>query len=274
MIYDFVGLDAMSRNPLERLMVYRGNWVWGGGPRGKPPTQEDLTLFIGELEDVADRPFGFLLPNRREYARRFYHFVGYTFGFDPADYVDKKKVRAALGYDNERPLVVCTVGGTSVGADLLRLCASSYPHIQERVGDVRMVLVCGPRIDPASVQAPSGVEVRGYVPRLYEHFAACDVAVVQGGGTTTLELTALHRSFIYLPLEGHFEQNLVVAERLARHRAGQRLLYSKITPERLTEAIIGQLGRETNWPPIPTYGARRAAELINELLVGTSMPAA
>jgi predicted glycosyltransferase len=268
MIYDFVGLDAMSRNPLERLMVYRGNWVWGGGPRGKPPTQEDLTLFIGELEDVADRPFGFLLPNRREYARRFYHFVGYTFGFDPADYVDKKKVRAALGYDNERTLVVCTVGGTSVGADLLRLCASSYPHIQERVGDVRMVLVCGPRIDPASVQAPSGVEVRGYVPRLYEHFAACDVAVVQAGGTTTLELTALRRPFIYLPLEGHFEQNLVVAERLARHRAGQRLLYSKITPERLTEAIIGQLGRETNWPPIPTYGARRAAELINELLVG------
>src|SRR5215207_104648 len=268
MIYDFVGMDAMSRNPLERLMAYWVNWNWGGGPRGKPPTHEDLALFIGEPEDVADRPFGFLLPNRREYARCHYHFVGYVFPFDPADYSDKTKVRSELGYDTERPLIVCAVGGTAVGVDLLRLCAASYPHIQERVGDVRMVLVCGPRIDPAAVRVPSEVEVRGYVPRLYEHFAACDVAVVQGGGTTTLELTALRRPFIYLPLEGHFEQNLVVAERLARHRAGQRLLYSKITPERLTEAIIGQLGRETNWPPIPTYGARRAAELINELLVG------
>jgi predicted glycosyltransferase len=272
MIYDFVGLDAMSRNPLERLMTYRGNLAWSGGPRGKPPTQEDLTLFIGEPEDVADRPFGFLLPNRCEYAHRYYHFVGYTFDFDPADYADKKKVRSALGYDTECPLVVCSVGGTAVGVDLLRLCGASYPHIQEHVEDVRMVLVCGPRIDPASVQAPSGVEVRGYVPRLYEHFAACDVAIVQGGGTTTLELTALRRPFIYFPLEGHFEQNLVVAERLARHGAVERLLYSKTTPERLAEAVAGQLGHEASWPSIPTDGARRAAKLINQL-VGTRAPA-
>ena len=271
MIYDFVGMDAMSRNPLEQLMAYRVNWGWSGGPRGKPPTQEDLTLFIGELEDVADRTFGFLLPNRREYARRHYHFVGYAFGFDPADYADKAKVRAALGYD-ERPLIVCSVGGTSVGADLLHLCSRAYSHIAERVEDVRMVLVCGPRIDPATMQVPPGVEVRGYVPRLYEHLAACDVAVVQGGGTTTLELTALRRPFIYFPLEGHFEQNVVVAERLARHRAGQRLLYSKTTPETLAEAVVGHLEREASWPAIPTDGARRAAELINEL-AGVSAPA-
>ena len=253
----------MSRNPLERLIVYRGNWLWGGDPRGKPPTQEDLTLFIGEPEDVPDKPFGFLLPNRREYARRYYHFVGYAFPFDPADYSDKEKVRAALGYDEECPLVVCSVGGTSVGADLLRLCVASYPHIQERVRDVRMVVVCGPRIDPASIEVPSGVEVRGYVPRLYEHLGACDVAVVQGGGTTTLELTALRRPFIYFPLEGHFEQNLVVAKRLARHGAGERLLYSRTTPEALAEAVVWQLGREASWPEIPTDGARQAAKLIN-----------
>ena len=129
-----------------------------------------------------------------------------------------------------------------------------------------MVLVCGPRLDPATVQTPSGVEVRRYVPRLYEHLAACDVAVVQGGGTTTLELTALRRSFVYFPLEGHFEQNLVVAKRLARHGAGERLFYSETTPETLAEAVLGQLGREANWPGIPTDGARRAAELINDLV--------
>ena len=186
---------------------------------------------------------------------------------DPADYAEKKKMRSALGYDEEHPLVVCSVGGTAVGVELLRLCATSYPHIQERVGDAHMVLVCGPRIDPASVQAPSGVEVRGYVPRLYEHLAASDVAIVQGGGTTTLELTALRTPFIYFPLEGHFEQNLVVAKRLARHRAGERLLYSKTTSENLAEAAVAQLGREATWPPIPTDGARRSAELINQLLV-------
>jgi UDP:flavonoid glycosyltransferase YjiC (YdhE family) len=272
MMYDFVGLDAMTRGPLERLAAYRFNWFWSGGPRAKPPSQEDLTLFIGEPEDVPDRPFGFLLPNRREYALRHYNFVGYAFPFDPGGYAEKKVARDALGYDTERPLVVCSVGGTAVGADLLRLCAASYPYIRERVGDLRMVLVCGPRIDPTSVRAPSGVEVRGYVPRLYEHFAACDVAVVQGGGTTTLELTALRRPFVYFPLEDHFEQNLVVANRIARHGAGQRMPYSQTTPEGLAGAVVGQLGREASWPAIPADGARRAAELIHPL-VGASTSA-
>ena len=158
MIYDFVGLDAMSLNPLERLITYQGNWAWVGGPRqaAHPARPHPLHRGAGGRPRQALR---LLLPNRRQYARRYYHFVGYTFPFDPADYSDKKKVRAALGYDEERPLIVCSVGGTSVGADLLRLCAASYPHIQERVEDVRMMLVCGPR-HTASIEVPSGVEVR------------------------------------------------------------------------------------------------------------------
>jgi hypothetical protein len=190
MIYDFVGLDAMTRNPLELLITYRGNWAWSGGPRGKPPNQEDLSLFIGELEDVAARPFGFLLPNRREYARRYYHFVGYAFPFDPADYTDRAKVRAALGYD-DRPLIVCSVGGTAVGADLLRLCARAHPHIEERVGDVRMVLVCGPahrycycggtfrgegaRVRAAPLRAPRRVRC-GRRPGRRDHYSGADGA--------------------------------------------------------------------------------------------------
>ena len=35
---------------------------------------------------------------------------------------------------------------------------------------------------------------------LYRHLAACDLAVVQGGLTTTMELTAAKRPFLYFPL--------------------------------------------------------------------------
>jgi len=41
-------------------------------------------------------------------------------------------------------LILCSVGGLAVGADLLRLCAAAYPHILEHVKEARMVLVCGP----------------------------------------------------------------------------------------------------------------------------------
>jgi hypothetical protein len=40
-------------------------------------------------------------------------------------------VFALRDYD-ERPLVVCTVGGTAVGVHLLRLCAAAFPHLARR----------------------------------------------------------------------------------------------------------------------------------------------
>jgi len=115
-----------------------------------------------------------------------------------------------------------------------------------------MVLVGSPRIDPGTLRAPPGVEVRGYAPRLHEHFAACDVAV--------------RRPFLSFPLEGHLEQNLVVANRLARHRAGQRPDYSHTAPEQLAQAIADQLGHEPSWPAIPSDRPQRAAANLNRLL--------
>jgi len=266
-IYDFFGLDAMTRNPLEHAVVQALNRLWCGGRRGKPPPF-DLTLFLGEPDDVPDTALGWRLPNARGYAKRHFQFTGYALGFDPSTYTDRHNLRKVLGYD-EHALVICSVGGTAVGADLLRRCVAAYPRIRARVANARMVVVCGPRIDPTTIHAPIGVEVRGYVPHLYEHFAACDVAVVQGGGTSTLELAALRRPFVYFPLEGHAEQNLVVAERLARHGAGSQRVYSETTPAALADAVVSQLGRKPTWPPIRTDGAGRAAELIDRLLQTT-----
>jgi UDP-N-acetylglucosamine:LPS N-acetylglucosamine transferase len=89
---------------------------------------------------------------------------------------------------------------------------------------------------------------------------------VQGGGTTTLELTALRRPFICIPLEGHYEQEVAVADRVARHRAGERLPYAQATPETLAASAVRLLESVPDWPEIRTDGARRAAELIADLL--------
>lgn len=258
-IYDFLGFDAMGWSPLERLTVRKANVAMSR--RGRAPRQ-DLVLFVGEPEDVAARSFGIGLPDRRGYACQHYEFVGYVLPFDPADYRSPSRGRAELGYDNRRRLVVCAVGGSAIGVNLLRLCAATHGPLAERVPDLQLVLVLGPRIDPAAISAPPGVEVRGFVPRLYEHFAAADAAVVQGGGTTTLELTALRRPFAFFPLRDHFEQSLVVAGRLARHGAGRRLDFETTSPEALAEVVAGLLQGGVSWPPIPVDGARRAAEAI------------
>jgi UDP:flavonoid glycosyltransferase YjiC (YdhE family) len=129
-----------------------------------------------------------------------------------------------------------------------------------------MVLVCGPHLSPDTIQAPEGVTVKGYVPELFKHLAAADLAIVTGGGTITLELTALQKPFLYFPLEQHFEQEIDVANRCARHRAGVRMVYSKTTAELLAQTALANIGKEVNYAPIPINGAQNAASIISQIL--------
>jgi len=264
MIYDFVGDFAMSWNPVEKLGIYMWNGEWA---KGIPFYEEkrNAALFVGELEDVPEASLGFRRPTCREVAEKMCHFTGYVLPFDPSEYMDKAMIREKLGYGQE-PLVICSIGGTGVGKDLLSLCAKAFPIMKERVSDLHMVLVCGPRLSPDSLDVPKEMDIKGYVPGLYEHFAACDLAIVQAGGASTLELTALRRPFLYFPLEGHWEQQIHVCGRLDRHKAGVRMRYSETTPQTLAETAIQNMGKEVAYPPIKTNGVEQAAMLINRVL--------
>jgi predicted glycosyltransferase len=221
-------------------------------------------LFIGEPEDIPDQKFGFLLPNKRDYAKNNYTFIGYIVRFDPQMYIDKNKIRSSLGYGNE-PLIICSIGGTSVGKKLLELCNRAYPFIQQKIPDVKMVLVAGPRLSPQAIKAQPGVEVRGFVPDLFKHYAASDQAIAQGGFSSTSELTALRRPFIFFPIEGHSEAKFV-AERLARYDAGIKMYYSKTTPLSLAEQVISSIGKPVDYKAMRVDGARRAAQMIDRYL--------
>jgi UDP:flavonoid glycosyltransferase YjiC (YdhE family) len=270
-ILDFVGLDAMTSNPLEKLGTSVWNRLWARD-RKMLAGGRNRSLFVGEAEDIPDRSMGLGLPSRREHALRYYRFLGYVLPFDLAEVADRRQLRAELGY-GAGPLVVVSIGGTAVGRDVLETCARAFPLVRARLPELQMVLVCGPRIDTKTIAAPPDVRVLGYVPRLYRHLAASDLAVVQGGGTTTIELTALRRPFVYVPVEGQCEQELAVSGRLARHRAGIRLSRPELTPERVAELVLANVGAEATWPPIPVDGATVAATAILEA-VGSVRPIA
>lgn len=264
MIYDFIGAGAMTKSPMDKFGAYYWNRFWSKDFHKESPFV-DIRLVVGEFEDIPDTKFGFLLPPRRAWAKEKCTFAGYVLPFDPNEHKDKRKTRAKLGYGDE-PLVMCSIGGTSIGKEMLDLCTQSYSIVKEKVPNLRMILVCGPRLTTEGLKVTEGVEVTGYVDKLYEHFAASDLSIVQAGGTTTLELTALKKPFLYFPLEDHFEQREAVSYRLARHKAGVRMEYSETTPESLAKAILQNLGKEVNYLDIPTGGAQKAAKLISELL--------
>jgi hypothetical protein len=77
-----------------------------------------------------------------------------------------------------------------------------------------------------------------------------DVALVQGGPTTTMELTAAGRPFVYVPLQNHFEQNVHVRHRLARYGAGRCVPWPEATPERLAAELAALVGTSPEVTPV------------------------
>ena len=263
MIEDFIGIQAMDTSLIMRMGAYLKNRKL---VKATEKTSSTIThLFVGEFEDVADRRYDFFLPNCRDFARKYYRFLGHIVRFDPAEYKDKTKIRTKLGYGNE-PLVICATGGTGVGRELLELCGKAYPLLKKEIPDLHMVCVCGELLglDPPKLSAE--VELHRFIPDIYEHYAACDLAVVVGGGTTTIELTALSKPFIFFPLENQFDQQIYVSERIARHKAGIRMEYRQTTPEMLAQAILKNIDRKMEDKSIPFDGAKKAAEIISEHL--------
>lgn len=263
LIYDFVGHRAVTHNPMEMLAARIINKFWIISVRNRPKVLDRL-LFVGTLEDVADERFGILRPNKRELCKENVDFLGYILPFDPKDYSDKDQIKKELGYGEEK-LIVASIGGTATGRLLLELCKNAYPLLKKDLPDLRMVLVCGPSLDPRSLQTEDGVVVKGYVPELYRHLAAADLCISSGGGTTTMEMIALRKPFLYFPLENYDEQR-DVADRCQRLGASNRMVYSQTTPEILANNIRRVMGSNTEYEQVPLGGAEKAARIIVERL--------
>jgi pimeloyl-ACP methyl ester carboxylesterase/predicted glycosyltransferase len=266
-VTDFIGMLPMRDDPSSTEFVR----AWEKNAENVDhlrlhPDVRDLSLMVGDEDDVLDRPFGPNLPNMRQWAREHFKFSGYTYHFDPVDFRDKVALRASLGYRDGERVILVSVGGTRVGRNLLEKCAAAFALVAPRVPDARMVLVTGPRLDGAELPQAPRLEVRSFVPDLFRHHAAADLAIVQGGLTTTMELAAFRTPFLYFPLRNHFEQQFFVSRRLERFEVGVRMDYDRTTPEDLATTMLDHLGKPVHYRDIPTDGTERAARLVAGLL--------
>jgi pimeloyl-ACP methyl ester carboxylesterase/predicted glycosyltransferase len=264
---DFVGWLPMpdgGSHEAELTADYNAEMI---GHIARYPRLRDRAIFIGAPEDIVPDSFGAGLPAIRAWTEAHYDFSGdYITGFDPADVADRVAIRAELGYGADEKICIVTVGGSGVGAHLLRRMIESFPAARRAVPGLRMVVVAGPRIELTQLAAHRGVEVRAYVHDLYRHLAVCDLAVVQGGLTTTMELVANNTPFLYFPLGHHFEQTFHVPHRLARYGAGRRMDYATSTPETIAVAVAEEIGRKVAYRQIDTGAVGRVADRIAEML--------
>jgi predicted glycosyltransferase len=264
---DFIGMLPMREEPtsVEFKRAWEKNAENIDHLRFHPDVR-DLSIMVGDDEDVLDRDFGPDLPNMRQWARQHFAFSGYTYHFDPADYRDKAALRHELGFRDDERVILVSAGGTRVGRSLLRKCAEAFSLVAPTVPDARMILVAGPRLGADELPRGPQIDVRPFVPNLFRHHAAAHLAIVQGGLTTTMELAAFQTPFVYFPLRNHFEQSFHVARRLDRLGAGTRMDYDRTGVEELGAAILDHLAKPVQYRDAPAGGTERAARLIANLL--------
>lgn len=263
---DFVGWLPMKNNgPHEAFLTtdYNAEMI---GHVERNPNIRDRAIFVGNQDDIVPMDFGENLPQMRDWVPKHFEFSGYILGQHPAEFGEKPALRHEFKYRDGEKICIVSVGGSGVGASLIRLILEAYPTASSKIPELRMIIVTGPRLDPAMFQIPHGVEVRSFVPNLDQHLAACDLAIVQGGLTTCMELTAAATPFLYFPLRNHFEQNFHVAHRLDRYQAGRKMIFEQSTPEVIASAMVEELSRKSLSKAVEGNGALRAASMIAEML--------
>jgi predicted glycosyltransferase len=263
---DFVGFLPMSDGGAREAFLtsdYNAEMI---EHVARYPWIRDRAVFVGNPDDIVADRFGAELPAIRDWTEEHFSFSGYITGFTPPAPEDVPALRAELGYHDDELVCVVAVGGSGVGAALLEKVIAAYPIARRQLPALRMVAVTGPRIDPRMFPTRPGLDVVGYVDRLYRHLCVCDLAVVQGGLTTTMELAAAKRPFLYFPLAHHFEQNFHVRHRLDRYGAGSCMDYANTDVDLLAASIVENIGKPVAYRDVETGGAVRAAELIGELL--------
>ncbi|MGZ8692830.1 MAG: alpha/beta hydrolase, partial [Gaiellaceae bacterium] len=151
------------------------------------PHVRDRAIFIGDPDDIVAGRFGPGLPEIRPWVEARYAFTGHITGFDPPTVDERAALRRELGWGEDERICLVAVGGSGVGSHLLQAVLAAEPAARRLVPGLRVVAVCGPRIEPSTLDA-DGIELHGYVDDLQLWLDACDVGVVQGGLTTTMEL--------------------------------------------------------------------------------------
>jgi pimeloyl-ACP methyl ester carboxylesterase/predicted glycosyltransferase len=262
---DFVGMLPVEGNQREAFLCADRN-ADDLEHVGRFPYIRDAAIFIGNPDDVAEDRFGPDLPVIREWTDQNFRYSGYVLPFNPADLAGKQALRKKLGYRRDETLVIAAVGGTSVGRHLLHKIADGYPYMKRQVPNLHLVLVTGPRLSGEPFPDAPGLQVVSNVHNLYEHLACCDLALVQGGLSTCMELVATRKPFLCFPLQRHFEQLIHVQRRLHNYGADCALNYKEVTPGSLADRVIDSLHKPVSYRPVETDGAARAANIIAHVL--------
>ena len=246
---DFIGVKAMRPHLLETLVAWQNNLRFTFSHLG--PT---VYVYIGAPEEIPNERFGFLLPNRRQWAQRHCRFVKPIVGFAPEFRSSRASLRARLKLPLESKVFLATVGPHGNRRERVLHLESVFELLKVRYPDACFILV------GVEDQRKTWIQYHAYLDRLYEYFAVADFVLIQSGYGKVTELLALGVPFIAIPLDFHFEQEWVMAHRLRHYGGGELMTLREHPPEAFAAKIQALIHRR--FPPIPVDNGAEVADLI------------
>lgn len=258
---DFVGVLPLPEGGAEEARLCADwNAEMIGWVEGHPQVR-DLALYVGDLGDLVETPMGKGLPGIREWTEAHHRCIGYV---DPLAGWTPSTRRHRAGE------IAClvAVGGSGIGRALIARLAEVAPALARRIPGLCFHIVTGPAIDPSDLPRDPALRYQGFVPDFPALAATCDMAIVQGGLSSCMELASLGKPFAYVPLARHFEQKVHVDHRLRHRGLGQRIDFADLADiERLESLILGMLRANVSPAHLESSGGARAvAAAIADLL--------
>ena len=230
---DFIGVKSMKPGMKDHLLAWYNNLKFSMSFLGP-----DIYLYIGEAEEIPDEPMGFMLPNRRTWAKRHCRFVRPIVNFDPSALSDRTALRKKLGLPFDRPLFLAAIGPDGDSSERTTAMEATFKLLREHYPDASFIMVTPRR------GGKDWIQYHGYLDELYKYFAAADFVITQSGYGKIAELSALGTPFIAIPLDYHFEQEYVMAHRLEHYGTGRVVTLRDHTPEALAGMVLKSMGKE------------------------------
>jgi predicted glycosyltransferase len=254
-------LVLLLRDILDSAAATRGVWQKNGYYEAVA-THYDQVLVVGSPE---------IFDLRREYAFppfaaakvRYCGYIAREAARHP-----RAHVRAALNVAPNEPLLLVTPGGGEDGYHLVSTAleglARTPAHRRPRTH-----IVCGPEM-PEHQQAAVGsaaaalpqVSVQTFCDDMMSLIGSADVAVTMGGYNTVCELLTSGRRGVVVPRTKPGHEQLIRAERMARHGLLRMLSPENASPSALMAEVQHQLDALARSEPLPRLKSMQGLESV------------
>lgn len=260
-------LVLLLRDILDSADTTRGIWQ-KNGYYDAISSHYDQVLVVGS-PDIFDLRREYAFPPFAAAKVRYCGYIAREAASRP-----RAHVRAALGVAPHEPLVLVTPGG---GEDGYQLVATALEGLARTPAHrrPRTHVVCGPEmpeqqraaVETAAAAMPQ-VSVQSFCDDMMSLMGSVDVAVTMGGYNTVCELLTSGRRGVVVPRMKPGHEQLIRAERMARHGLLRMLRPDAASPASLMAEVQHQLDALARAEPLPRLHSMQGLEGVAQALRG------